>query len=154
MKTLFMTGVLVLTLSMDVEANLLSRWSQVQHDAPGTSEIVGVTNQFSRTDSYQQRLQLSRVYIDLGIHGLIGRHGQFDLYFGGPSRHYYRPYYSPHRYRHYRHYRQYYPPFPRHRYEPRWQPHRGKHFQRDNSRHHRDLKRGPGHSRERWFRDR
>lgn len=115
MKLMLALGMSALLLSTDVESSLSERL-EVQPARPS----IFLTDDRSV-------VQLSRVYIDFGIHAPIGRHGRVDLYFGGPG--YYHSY--P---RHYRH-RPYF------RHHPRF--HHRHHYYRHHYRHHRDHFRPP-----------
>lgn len=110
MKTLIVLGLSTLILSMDVEASLSSTRPEVQLGHPISAQAYPwAVNQGASAPLHQ----LARVYIDLGIHAPIGRHGRVDLYFGGPSHYYGYP--SHYRYRHhYRHPRPYYHHYNRH----------------------------------------
>lgn len=122
MKTVIVLGLSTLILSMDVEASLSSIRPEVQPDPPISAQASpwAVNQGISATQH-----QLARVYIDLGIHAPIGRHGRIDLYFGGPSHYYGYP--SHYRYRHhYRHHRPYY-----HHYKHHYKRHYKRHY-----RHH------------------
>ncbi len=142
MKSLFMSGIVVLSLSMDASANLpTADWSQVQTTAPVSSVQALPDELKSKTDLPL----LSRVYIDLGIHGPIGHHGSFDLYFGSPHRYYHRSHYRrywgpPGHYKHHRYHR-YHRPYRHHYWHPRYKNHRywNKHYKRH---HDRPLHRG------------
>lgn len=146
MKTVLVLGLSTLILSMDAEASLSSIRPEVQPDPPISAQASPWA--VSQGSSIAAQNQLARVYIDLGIHAPIGRHGRIDLYFGGPSHYYgypshyrYRQHYRHHRphYRHHyrpykrhfrHHYRHHYRPHPHHwkRHHYRKYDHRGRHY--------------------------
>jgi len=119
MKLMLVLGMSALLLSTDVESSLTHK-VEVQPESPFISSFDTAS-----------AVQLSRVYIDFGIHAPIGRHGRIDLYFGGPGYYYGYPRHYRHRHHfHRRHYapRHYYPHYPSHHYRKHYRhPHRFKH---------------------------
>lgn len=153
MKSILIGGILALALCMEAEASLNS-----------PSEVRAARHDFA-----QGRLvQVADVSIGLGIHGRIGDHGYFNLYFSEPYYRYSRPYYHhrPYYYHrpyygrpYYRYYpwphRNYYRPAPHH-HHPRGYPPGLRHTPPGHYKHGGDYRydhqRRGGYSREQWFR--
>lgn len=157
MKTLLISGILALVLCTEAGASL---------NSAATVRVERLAQQ----PAHRSMLQTSELSFGLGIHGPIGDHGYFNLYFSEPHYRYYRPYYYPtYPHRHYaprpyygHPYYRYYPWPHRHYYRPAPSRHPHgyppglRHAPRGHDKHeryrHDDYRRPGDYSREKWFR--